>query len=243
MIPFFRKIRKKMADDNKPMKYMRYAIGEIALVVIGILIAISINNWNEAKTNQKIVDDYLDKISVNINSDLKKLETLIDQRTEALTLCDTIVMYYDAKNIFNPKLFEKGFFSIFIESRFNPNTNAYESLKSSGFMKNLKNSKIEDKLSSYYYLMDGVMFVEDKFNNSTQISEASLSEKGFYIEYKKAMNWNNKDTINFNYESLKKYPQIESEFIKARMFLEELIKNYSVLWEEGNKVIELINKG
>ena len=47
MIPFFRKIRKQFADDNKPLKYMRYAIGEIILVVIGILIALSINNWNE----------------------------------------------------------------------------------------------------------------------------------------------------------------------------------------------------
>ena len=45
MIPFFRKIRKKMADDNKPLKYMRYAIGEIVLVVVGILIALQINNW------------------------------------------------------------------------------------------------------------------------------------------------------------------------------------------------------
>jgi len=45
MINFFRKTRKKMADGNKPMKYMRYAIGEIALVVIGILIALQINNW------------------------------------------------------------------------------------------------------------------------------------------------------------------------------------------------------
>ena len=49
MIPFFRKIRKQMADDNKPMKYARYAIGEIALVVIGILIALAINNWNESR--------------------------------------------------------------------------------------------------------------------------------------------------------------------------------------------------
>ena len=46
MIPFFRRIRKKMSDDNKPIKYMRYAIGEIILVVIGILIALQINNWN-----------------------------------------------------------------------------------------------------------------------------------------------------------------------------------------------------
>jgi len=52
MIPFFRKIRKKMADDNKPLKYMRYAIGEILLVVIGILIALSINNWNEQKKSR-----------------------------------------------------------------------------------------------------------------------------------------------------------------------------------------------
>jgi uncharacterized membrane protein YiaA len=180
MINFFRKIRKKLADDNKPLQYARYAVGEIVLVVIGILIALSINNWNQIKSNQKIVDDYLDKISVNINSDLKKLETLINQRTEALTLCDTIVKYYEAKIISNPKLFEKGFFSVFIETRFRPNTNAYESLKSSGFMKNLKNSTIEEKLSSYYFLMEGVLFVEGKFNSSTQLSEASLSEKGFY---------------------------------------------------------------
>ncbi len=49
MINFFKKIRKKLAGDNKPLKYMRYAIGEIVLVVIGILIALQINNWNELK--------------------------------------------------------------------------------------------------------------------------------------------------------------------------------------------------
>ena len=49
MIPFFRRIRKKMADDNKPLKYMRYAIGEIVLVVVGILIALQINNRNEKR--------------------------------------------------------------------------------------------------------------------------------------------------------------------------------------------------
>jgi hypothetical protein len=49
MINFFRKIRRKLADDNRPLKYARYAIGEIVLVVIGILIALQINNWNENK--------------------------------------------------------------------------------------------------------------------------------------------------------------------------------------------------
>ena len=53
MIPFFRKIRKKMADDNKPIKYARYAIGEIILVVIGILIALQINTWNGERLEKK----------------------------------------------------------------------------------------------------------------------------------------------------------------------------------------------
>ena len=44
MIPFFRKVRKKTADDNRPLQYARYAIGEIVLVVVGILIALQINN-------------------------------------------------------------------------------------------------------------------------------------------------------------------------------------------------------
>ena len=55
MINFFRKIRKQLADDNQFFKYSRYAIGEILLVVIGILIALSINTWNENR-KQKLND-------------------------------------------------------------------------------------------------------------------------------------------------------------------------------------------
>ena len=49
MINFFRKIRRKLADDNKPIKYMRYAVGEIVLVMVGILLALQVNNWNEER--------------------------------------------------------------------------------------------------------------------------------------------------------------------------------------------------
>ena len=52
MINYYRKARKKMADDNKPVKYMRYAIGEIVLVVIGILIALQINTWNQERISK-----------------------------------------------------------------------------------------------------------------------------------------------------------------------------------------------
>ena len=71
MIPFFRKIRKQFADDNKPLKYMRYAIGEIILVVIGILIALQVNNQNNIHTEKQALKNYLGKIAQNINDDIE----------------------------------------------------------------------------------------------------------------------------------------------------------------------------
>jgi hypothetical protein len=49
MLKFFRTIRKKLIEQNNVRKYMLYAIGEILLVVIGIFIALQVNNWNELK--------------------------------------------------------------------------------------------------------------------------------------------------------------------------------------------------
>lgn len=49
MIPFFRKIRLRYANDNQFLKYFKYAVGEIVLVVVGILIALQIINWNEKR--------------------------------------------------------------------------------------------------------------------------------------------------------------------------------------------------
>ena len=75
MINFFRKIRKKMADDNKPMKYMRYAIGEIVLVVVGILIALSINNWNQQRKERITERQLLISLSEDFNTNLLSLES------------------------------------------------------------------------------------------------------------------------------------------------------------------------
>ena len=84
MINFFRKIRKQLADDNKPFKYLRYAIGEIILVVIGILIALSINNWNEERKQenlkQRLYVELYESIksdTVDYNDDLRDLKSVI----------------------------------------------------------------------------------------------------------------------------------------------------------------------
>ena len=78
MINFFRKTRKRLADDNKPMKYMRYAIGEIVLVVIGILIALQINNWNEFRKERILEKDYLTRMRLDLQKDTTFLKITID---------------------------------------------------------------------------------------------------------------------------------------------------------------------
>ena len=75
MIPFFRRIRKKMADDNRPLKYARYAIGEIVLVVIGILIALQINTWNEENKKQNEVNEYLTNLLREFKINQEDLKT------------------------------------------------------------------------------------------------------------------------------------------------------------------------
>ena len=58
-----------MADDNKPLKYMRYAIGEIVLVVIGILIALQINTWNEEKKDRGLEIEFLKRLKSDLVTD------------------------------------------------------------------------------------------------------------------------------------------------------------------------------
>ena len=86
MIKFFRHIRKKLISENHMGKYFKYAIGEILLVVIGILIALSINNWNENRKLQnsetKLLTDLLDELEFSykeISEAMRNNTSLLNQ--------------------------------------------------------------------------------------------------------------------------------------------------------------------
>ena len=81
MIKFFRRIRQQLLTENKFSKYLIYAIGEIILVVIGILIALQINNWNENRKNRIAEADYYCRIL----EDLESNEKLIDETSELIS--------------------------------------------------------------------------------------------------------------------------------------------------------------
>ena len=96
MIPFFRKIRKKMADDNRPLKYMRYAVGEIVLVVIGILIALQINTWNNNRIEINSITNYYERIISELEKEIiraertkVKIDSLIIKNRRALKIIDS----------------------------------------------------------------------------------------------------------------------------------------------------------
>jgi type II secretory pathway pseudopilin PulG len=78
MIKLFRNIRKNLIAEGKTTKYFKYAIGEIVLVVIGILIALSINNWNEQRKQKKQLDAIYTTVQQNLKTDLNNLKVPID---------------------------------------------------------------------------------------------------------------------------------------------------------------------
>lgn len=66
---FFNRIRKGLLDDGKAVKYLKYAFGEILLVVVGILVALQVNNWNLERINTKLEKDYISRLIDELNSD------------------------------------------------------------------------------------------------------------------------------------------------------------------------------
>jgi len=156
MIPFFRKIRKKMADDNKPMKYMRYAIGEIFLVVIGILIALQINNWNEEKKEQVQERKYLIEIKKNLESDLVQIENMRKQYQKISATVDSILIFIKnakPKTANYNKLWEAIIEVTYVPS-FNSQKNGYNNLISAGNINQIKNQELLRAISTHYSNVD-----------------------------------------------------------------------------------------
>ena len=79
MIKFFRKIRQNLVNKNKTGKYLKYAIGEIILVVIGILIALSINNWNEQQKETKQLRNIYARVVNDFNNSAVEIDSILNE--------------------------------------------------------------------------------------------------------------------------------------------------------------------
>jgi len=133
MIPFFRRIRKKMAGDNKPMKYMRYAIGEILLVVIGILIALQINTWNEHRKDKIAESNILQDIKGSVSTDIQQLKLRIELAKGDIHSANIILNYIEKNIPYNDSLNKHCWIITTTKNKiFTPQISAYKVLESKG---------------------------------------------------------------------------------------------------------------
>jgi len=148
MLNFFRKIRATILSEGKTGKYIKYTTGEILLVVIGILIALSINNWNEQQKLNRYERKMLNEIHASLQGDYERCQVALEQlnalsnandsiirfiKTE-LTEVTTVVNYFDITSL-----------NMQIEFQ----TSAYESLKSKG-LDIISNDSLRIDLSNLY---------------------------------------------------------------------------------------------
>ena len=180
MIPFFRKIRYRLAKDNQFLKYSRYAIGEIVLVVIGILIALAINNWNEEGNDninkklfkQALLED-LQKDTTHINQNIKIAEhhikvygdRIIKFEKPDVTL-DTIIKLYTMSSI--PQM-----------GIMPPNKTTFESLMSTGNIKVFTEGEIRELMTFYDNIKLKYALIRYRYDYSFEKTQELSDKFGF----------------------------------------------------------------
>lgn len=150
MIKLFRSTRQNLLNEGKTSKYIKYAIGEIILVVIGILIALQINNWNQNQQNRKQEQQLLHQLLIEYNSNLKQINDKIFLRKEGINSAIKLLNYrnldaqeiqYDSVNRHLSRLINR--------PTFDPELGVTTELTNSGNLYILSNAELRNKISAF----------------------------------------------------------------------------------------------
>ncbi|MDT0558338.1 DUF6090 family protein [Ichthyenterobacterium sp. W332] len=147
MIKFFRKIRYDLMEKNKTGKYFKYAIGEIVLVVIGILIALQINTWNENRKNHKYEREVLLLINQNLKNDSIALSNELYNSNESNVLTGKLLEQLSLGN--HSDSLNNWLGKIISFERFKSQSSAFEMLKSKG-IDVISDNELQLALITYY---------------------------------------------------------------------------------------------
>ena len=192
MIKFFRKIRYNLMETGKTGKYLKYAIGEIVLVVIGILIALQVNNWNENRSKFKEQSKTIENLNLELKSNLINLNTTIKLSELARNLTYTLLLSMNdsTTNKFKGEkldsLLSKIHFPIWSRSNIN-----LSSIQSSGNLNNVGNSELKNLIYGWISQIENVEYFEKKSDYAWQ----------YYIDYiKKNGSWREIDKFGLGGE-------------------------------------------
>ena len=242
---FFRPFRQNSKGN---FDYIKYALGEVILVVIGILIALQVNNFNEKRIERRAMKDYFQKISFNINADIKESERLLKFRQNHIVDCNKVSKALIENNFSDQLLIQKAIFEMIIEVQLNYNKDAFESLKSSGYLRYLKNKELEESLNDYYNQINQIEMFEIDQRDWANKLELELDRNGFFYSYTQLDQKVHTDlfTLMGNYNSeLKNHPghKIIMRLLfrggTNNSFLTGFYENHI---KTGNQLIEILNQ-
>jgi len=152
MLKFFRSIRKKLIEEDNVRKYLFYAAGEILLVVVGILIALQVNNWNEKRVQNNKEYDYLLEIRENLIADTVQINQVFafnSAKTDTVTnLTEVLVNETDPVQIM--RYIQSNMFVLVEFEIFSPNNVAFNNMVSAESISLIRNRKLREALSLHY---------------------------------------------------------------------------------------------
>ena len=233
MIKFFRHIRQSLIMKNRTGKYFKYAIGEIVLVVIGILIALQINNWNENRKNQVIEIKVLKELLVDLEASFLDLENDISVIKFRIEISENIKTHIHLKKPATDSVL----INLFIVSnttQFSPRISGYENLKSVG-LNAITNDTLRKQITDIYEKWFSISVMEgreyDKYDNPTKDLTPLL---GKYI----IVDMNNSTEINYR-ESSYKLKTNATKFKNYEQFLEDdflFSKIQKTIYDRASKI-------
>ena len=237
MIKFFRQIRLDLMEKNKTGKYFKYAIGEIILVVIGIFIALQLNNWNENRKIKNIEQVLLSDLKIEIKTSISELQYVIDSHTENLAAASLLTEFmYDREKgrKTDRAIWSKAFKDMDYNVTYDPKLGILKSIITSGKIDYISNKELRYKLSS---LNDLIIDTNESTNEITK-NRPLL----YWTTINKYIERQPDESVETNYGKLFN----DSEFIWWLGWLESVRKEG--LEEENDlkktleHIIELINK-
>ncbi len=245
MIPFFRKIRWRHAADNQFLKYSRYAIGEIVLVVIGILIALQINTWNEERKSRLEEVGILKSVKLDFVNAITECEENNEFRTRILGATRELYSIMRGHNHgYSKKQLDSIMATLLINPTYNSQTGSLEVLFNSGKINLIRDSEIKAALMLWPQMIEDIK--EDEIYSSEQLryqfypfvrKYISVKDVNTRINYKDLSMFEdlNPSPFKSDYESL--FGNIEFEGILAAREL-----NLSVSRLQTNDLIEFARK-
>ncbi len=226
MIKFFRHIRYNLMEQNKTGKYFKYAIGEIILVVIGILIALSINNWNENRKNSSIEKETLINLKSDLESALVQLNEKITQNIDYKTRDSILLDVIHFKKEISIDSLESLTLNHIWSPGFDPELGTLNEILSTGKMGIIKNVSLRKHISTWNKYMDELMEVDNKLAYFDLQVKTPLYSK--QLPYKNGMS----KLINNGSESGYQFPKSNFEWnskalLQSKEF-ENMLSNYMI---------------